>query len=63
MSFAGERRWLIGTLSTGFETPNSGKSWAPVLFGRAVNKIRGVSRAKGKQRAFAVGVDVNRPGL
>lgn len=63
IGFADERRGWIGTAKSGFETRDGGKSWTPVSFGRAVNKIRVVPRADGGQRAFAIGVDVHRLDL
>ena len=44
------------------KTSDGGNSWAPVAFGRAVNKIR-VVRTDKAVRAFAIGVDVYRIDL
>lgn len=60
IGFADAKRGWIGTAKSGFETRDGGKTWSPVSFGRAVNKIRIVSRPDGGLRAFAVGVEVHR---
>ena len=44
------------------KTSDGGKSWTPMAFGRAVNKIR-VVRTDNAVRAFAIGVDVYRIDL
>lgn len=59
IGFLDENRGWVGASTTGFETRDGGRSWAPVDMGRAVNKIR-VVRAGGVTRAFAIGVDVRR---
>lgn len=63
IGFASAERGWIGTARSGFETRDGGMTWLPVSFGRAVNKIRVVSRPDGGQRAFAIGVEVHRLDL
>ncbi len=59
IGFASETVGWVGTMNAGYETRDGGKTWTPVSFGRAVNKIR-VVRAGDKARAFAIGADVHR---
>lgn len=62
IGFADEKRGWVGCNTNGFETRDGGKSWTPIEFGRAVNKVR-VVRGGGLTRAFAIGVDVYRLDL
>ena len=59
IGFVDERRGWVGCKAGGYETRNGGQSWAPVAFGRAVNKVR-VVRDATRTRVFAIGVDVHR---
>lgn len=59
IGFLDEKRGWVGCKAGGYETRDGGKSWAPVAFGRAVNKVRVVRDAK-RTRVFAIGVDVHR---
>jgi photosystem II stability/assembly factor-like uncharacterized protein len=43
-------------------TSDGGKSWTPIAFGKAVNKIR-IVRGGAQTRVFAIGVDVHRLDL
>jgi photosystem II stability/assembly factor-like uncharacterized protein len=52
----GEHGW-VGTMHTGYETQDGGRTWQPVAMGRAVNKIRFVPTEDGYV-GYAVGVDV-----
>ena len=63
IGFATPKHGWIGTAKSGFETRDGGKTWTPVAFGRAVNKVRVVARPDGGTRAFAIGVDVHRLDL
>jgi photosystem II stability/assembly factor-like uncharacterized protein len=49
----------VGAIDNGFETRDGGATWAPIDFGRAVNKIL-IVRDRGAWRAFAIGVNVAR---
>jgi photosystem II stability/assembly factor-like uncharacterized protein len=62
IGFVDEKRGWVGCKAGGYETRDGGKSWMPVEFGRAVNKIR-VLRSAARTRIFAIGVDVNRLDL
>lgn len=59
IGFVSELRGWVGTMTSGFETNDGGRSWVPVNFGRAVNKIRIVQNGATK-RVFAIGVDLHR---
>jgi photosystem II stability/assembly factor-like uncharacterized protein len=59
IAFVDEKRGWVGTVKTGYETRDGGKSWSPVAMGKAVNKIR-VTRGPGGARIFAIGVEVHR---
>jgi photosystem II stability/assembly factor-like uncharacterized protein len=58
IGFASETHGWVGTRTGGFETRDGGKSWSPVEFGKAVNKIRILPTASGGKAAYAIGVDV-----
>jgi photosystem II stability/assembly factor-like uncharacterized protein len=60
IGFADDLRGWVGTRTGGFETRDGGKSWKPVEFGKAVNKIRILPKAAGGKMAMAIGVDVHR---
>jgi hypothetical protein len=62
IGFADERWGWVGGAGGGLETRDGGASWAPVAFGRAVNKIRVVGPS-GARRAYAVGAEVHRLDL
>lgn len=59
IGFIDENWGWVGASTTGFETRDGGRSWAPVEMGRAVNKIR-VLREGRHVRAFAIGAEVRR---
>ncbi|NOT41932.1 MAG: hypothetical protein HOP13_15745 [Alphaproteobacteria bacterium] len=60
VGFVTEERGWVGTTTSGFETRDGGRTWAPVPMGAAVNKIRIVRQGGARFRAFAIGVDVHR---
>ncbi len=59
IGFVDEKRGWVGTVKTGYETRDGGKSWSAVAMGKAVNKIR-VTRGPSGTRVFAIGVEVHR---
>ncbi len=61
IGFATREHGWVGTAKGGFETRNGGRSWAPVAFGAAVNKIR-VLPPGGRVRAYAIGSEVHALG-
>lgn len=62
VGFVDESRGWVGCNKNRYETPDGGKSWAPVNLGRAGNNIRIVRNAT-INRAFAIGTEVNRLDL
>ncbi len=58
VGFIDENNGFIGTMNTGFETNNGGKSWTKIDLGKACNKIRIVKLPDGKIYAYAIGVNV-----
>jgi len=58
VGFADTENGFIGTLNTGYQTHDGGKSWTPVNLGRACNKIRMLRDPGGKLYGYAIGVDV-----
>jgi photosystem II stability/assembly factor-like uncharacterized protein len=60
IGFADDNRGWVGTTKTGYETRDGGKSWVPVAMGKAVNKVRVVSKPGGGQVVFAIGTEVHR---
>lgn len=59
IGFLDEKHGWVGCKAGGYETRDGGKSWLPVAFGAAVNKIR-IARDATRTRVFAIGVDVYR---
>lgn len=62
VGFVDESRGWVGCKDGGFETRDGGRSWEPVAFGRAVNKIR-IVQDGARKRVFAIGVDLHRLDL
>jgi photosystem II stability/assembly factor-like uncharacterized protein len=62
IGFVDEKHGWVGTRDTGYETRDGGKTWLPVAFGKAVNKIR-ITRSGTATRVFAIGVEVHRLDL
>ncbi len=59
VGFLTERRGWVGASSTGFQTNDGGRTWAPVEIGRPVNKIRIVREGRAYS-VFAIGANVTR---
>lgn len=47
----------VGTMNSGYETRDGGRSWSKIGLGRACNKIR-IYQDEGKTYGYAIGVDV-----
>jgi photosystem II stability/assembly factor-like uncharacterized protein len=60
IGFVDENHGWVGCVDNGYETRDGGKTWTPIAFGRAVNKIRIVSKPDGSKVVFAIGADVYR---
>ncbi len=58
IGFIDENHGFVGTVNSGFETIDGGKSWEKIDLGRACNKIRIYKNAKGETYGFAIGVNV-----
>lgn len=58
IGFLDENHGFVGTMNSGYETKDGGKSWLPVNLGMACNKIRIYKDANGKVYGYAIGVDV-----
>ncbi|MFM7746714.1 MAG: hypothetical protein ACKO7X_02220, partial [Bacteroidota bacterium] len=56
--FLDENHGYVGTMKSGYETRNGGKTWIPVQLGKACNKIRIYKDSKGNPYGYAIGVDV-----
>ncbi len=63
IGFADEKRGWVGCKAGGYETRDGGKSWAPVAFGRAVNKLRVIAKPAGGKVVYAIGSEVHRLDL
>jgi hypothetical protein len=48
----------VGTAKGGFEARDGGRSWTPIEFGAAVNKIR-ILPAGNTARAYAIGAEMH----
>ena len=57
VSFVTADRGWVGTLQTGYETEDGGRTWRPVAMGKAVNRIRFVP-TDGAYVGYAVGASV-----
>jgi photosystem II stability/assembly factor-like uncharacterized protein len=58
VGFIDELNGFIGTMNSGFETNDGGKSWKKVDLGRACNKIRIMRTPGGEVYGYAIGVNV-----
>lgn len=58
IGFIDENHGFVGTMNSGYETKDGGKSWLPISLGRACNKIRIYKDAGGNFYGYAIGVDV-----
>lgn len=58
VGFIDELHGFVGTMNSGYETKDGGKTWTPTDLGRACNKIRIYKDANGKVYGYAIGVDV-----
>jgi photosystem II stability/assembly factor-like uncharacterized protein len=58
IGFLDENHGFVGTMNSGYETKDGGKSWAAVDMGKACNKIRIYTGENGKKYGYAIGVDV-----
>lgn len=58
IGFIDENHGFVGTMNSGYETRDGGKTWTPVQLGVACNKIRIYRDANGKIYGYAIGVDV-----
>ena len=58
IGFIDENHGFVGTMNSGYETKDGGKTWSTIDLGRACNKIRIYKDATGKIYGYAIGVDV-----
>ena len=58
VGFIDENHGYVGTMNSGYETKDGGKSWQKVDLGKACNKIRIYKDKSGKTYGYAIGVDV-----
>jgi photosystem II stability/assembly factor-like uncharacterized protein len=58
VGFIDEKNGFIGTMTSGYETSNGGKSWKKIDLGKACNKIRIVKQPNGEIYGYAIGVNV-----
>jgi photosystem II stability/assembly factor-like uncharacterized protein len=58
IGFLDENHGFVGTMNSGYETKDGGKSWAAIDMGKACNKIRIYTGENGKKYGYAIGVDV-----
>jgi photosystem II stability/assembly factor-like uncharacterized protein len=58
IGFIDENHGFLGTVNSGYETKDGGKSWQKVNLGRACNKIRIYKTTQGKVYGYAIGVNV-----
>lgn len=58
IGFITENHGYVGTMNTGFETTDGGKTFTKINLGRACNKIRIYKTNAGKVYGYAIGVNV-----
>jgi photosystem II stability/assembly factor-like uncharacterized protein len=58
VGFIDENHGFVGTMNSGYETKDGGKTWTTIDLGRACNKIRIYKDTTGKVYGYAIGVDV-----
>ena len=58
IGFIDENHGFVGTMNSGYETKDGGKTWSTVDLGRACNKIRIYKDTNGNVYGYAIGVDV-----
>lgn len=58
IGFIDENHGFLGTMNSGFETKDGGKSWSKIDLGRACNKIRIYKNTANKVFGYAIGVNV-----
>jgi photosystem II stability/assembly factor-like uncharacterized protein len=58
IGFIDENHGFAGTMNSGYETKDGGKTWKKTELGTACNKIRIYRNAAGKFYGYAIGVDV-----
>lgn len=58
IGFIDENHGFVGTMNSGFETKDGGKTWEKIDLGRACNKIRIYKNNFGKHCGFSIGVNV-----
>lgn len=58
IGFIDEKHGFVGTMNSGYETLNGGKTWKKIDLGRACNKIRIMKTPSGKIYGYAIGVNV-----
>lgn len=58
IGFLTENHGYVGTLNSGYETNDGGKSWSPINLGRACNKIKIYKTAEGLNYGYSIGVSV-----
>jgi len=58
VGFIDEEHGFVGTMNSGYETKDGGKTWNTVALGMACNKIRIYKDSNGKVYGYAIGMDV-----
>jgi len=58
VGFITEKHGYVGTINSGFETKDGGKTWNSVNLGRGCNKIKIYKNESGDIYGYAIGVDV-----
>ncbi|MEM0543409.1 YCF48-related protein [Flavobacterium sp. j3] len=58
IGFLDENHGFVGTMNSGYETLDGGKTWTKIDLGRACNKIRIYATAKEAVYGYAIGVNV-----
>ena len=58
VGFIDEKIGFIGTMNSGYQTTNGGKSWTKTDLGKACNKIRISKKSDGEVFGYAIGVNI-----
>jgi len=58
VGFLDENHGYVGTINSGFETKDGGKTWDSINLGRGCNKIKIYENENKEIYGYAIGVDV-----
>jgi photosystem II stability/assembly factor-like uncharacterized protein/pimeloyl-ACP methyl ester carboxylesterase len=60
IGFINPQHGFVGTMNSGYETKDGGKTWSKIDLGRACNKIRLYPQPDGRFEAYSIGVELRK---